>query len=231
MEEPPFDVVVRSRNEMPFAGLALARLRKQRGCLARIVFFDCGSTDGSRQEAEKHGLRIIHVEPTTYRPGAVLNRAMEATTSPIVAFVSADAIPLSERSLADLVAPFRDAPTLAATYGRQVARSGASVDAMLDGERALGDVGVAVRHGTYLSMAASAVRRDAWDAQPFDESLRCSEDVEWITRLRLRGWVTHYAAGAMFEHFLDDSLLTPPTSAMQAAQPSGCALSRIRGRA
>jgi hypothetical protein len=47
----------------------------------------------------------------------------------------------------------------------------------VDYARAFGDrAPVQTRRGAFFSMAASAIRRDVWEALPFDEKLRYSED-------------------------------------------------------
>jgi len=49
-------------------------------------------------------------------------------------------------------------------------------------------------------MAASAIRRDVWEALPFDEELRFSEDVDWTWRVRMIGREIRYVPDAVFEH-------------------------------
>lgn len=197
------DVVMRCRNEMPFATRALDALAAQRGVTPRVVFFDCGSTDGSREEAERRGVPIVDVDPRSYRPGQVLNQGMAQTESAVVAFINADAVALDPHALEALVAPMLSGAgsTLGATFGRQEARAGSSGLTRLDNERAFGrSEAVKTARGAFFSMAASAISRRAWRALPFDEQLRYSEDVDWTTRLRALGFRVEYRPGARFEH-------------------------------
>jgi rhamnosyltransferase len=201
------DVVVRCRNEMPHVPRALDALARQIGVHPRVHFFDCGSTDGSREVARDRGVRLLDVDPRTYRPGAVLNRAMNETASEVVAFVNADAIALDEEALASLVAPLVRDPSVAATFGRQVARPRATPTVQLDYQRAFGArEPVKLRLGHFFSMAASAVRRTTWEELPFDEGLRFSEDVHWTKRVSEAGSTIRYAPRARFEHSHDYSL-------------------------
>jgi GT2 family glycosyltransferase len=188
-ELPRVDVVVRCRNKMPYVATTLGRLLNQRGCLSRVLLLDCQSTDGSRSAAERLGVRVVDVGPTIGSAGAMMNHAMRITTSPVVVFVDADAIPLSETSVVRLVAAFAKSPTLAAAFGRQVPRR----------------LGVKAE-GASFSMAASAVNRTAWRGDAFDERLRYAEDVEWTTRVRRDGWTTEYVADAPFELSHDTTL-------------------------
>lgn len=201
------DVVMRCRNEMPHTRRALDALAAQRGVAVRVFFFDCGSTDGSREEAARRQLPIWDVDPGSYRPGQVLNRGMKQTSSDVVAFINADTVALDELSLVELVAPLRADPGLGATFGRQEPRAGASGLTRLDSERAFGKKAPApTARGAFFSMAASAIRRDCWALLPFDERLRYSEDVDWTTRLRALGFRVDYRPGARFEHSHEYSL-------------------------
>lgn len=201
------DVVVRCRNEMPHVPRALDALARQVGVRPRVHFFDCGSSDGSREVALERGVRLLDVDPASYRPGAVLNRAMSETSSEIVAFVNADAIALSDDALAALITPLVADASVAATFGRQVARPHAAKAVQLDYRRAFGaQEPVKLRRGHFFSMAASAVRRTTWQEVPFDEGLRFSEDVHWTKLVSEAGGSLRYASRARFEHSHDYSL-------------------------
>ena len=195
------DVVVRCRNEMPHLRRTLAALAAQEGVAPRVLFLDCESTDGSRGAAADFGVQIHEVKQAEYVPGAILNRAMAMTRSEVVAFVNGDAVPLDPFALAKLVEPLRSGGSeLAATWARQVPRPDADRATRADYLRAFGDAPVPLRRGQFFSMAASAVRREAWTALPFDERVRYSEDADWTVRAAALGWRALYVPGARFEH-------------------------------
>jgi rhamnosyltransferase len=195
------DVIVRCRNEMPHTKRTLDGLAAQTGTRARVLFIDCGSTDGSRDAAVADGCSIVDVAPEQYVPGAVLNAGMRRTRSELVAFVNADAVPVGTDALKHLVAPLvRGGPDLAASYGRQLPRADADPSTRLEYARAFGEAALETRLGTFFSMAASAIRRSTWQCLPFDEGLRYSEDVDWIRRAQALGFRVEYAAAAQFEH-------------------------------
>jgi len=185
---------------MPYTERTLDGLARQSPMGARVLFIDCRSTDGSREAAVASGAELVDLDPSEYVPGRVLNMGMRRTTSPIVAFVNADAVPLSDDALGRLVAPLeRDGPAVA-TFARQLARPDADPLTKLDYARAFGDRAIEVRLGPFFSMAASAIRRDAWEKLPFDEELRYSEDVDWVRRASSLGWAVTYVPDARFEH-------------------------------
>jgi GT2 family glycosyltransferase len=199
---PVIDVVVRCRNEMPYTRRTLEGLRRQVHPSARVLFVDCHSSDGSREAAHEANVdHVVDVDPDGYVPGAVLNLGMERTQTPIVAFVNADAVPLTDAALGQLVAPLLGGGPTVAAYARQVPRADADAVTQSDHARAFG-VGAPlhVRLGPFFSMAASAIRRDAWMRLRFDETLRYSEDVDWARRAGALGWQVAYVPQAAFEH-------------------------------
>ncbi|WP_437960428.1 glycosyltransferase [Sorangium sp. So ce119] len=198
------DVVVRCHDEMPLTQRTLEALARQEAPRARVLFIDSGSTDGSREAALQAGVEVLDWAPGTYMPGAVLNTGMDRTRSAVVAFVNADAVPRGRDALGRLLAPLLRGGATAAVYGRQVPRPAADALTQADHARAFPASGtLAVRRGTFFSMAASAIRRDVWERLPFDESLRYSEDVDWIRRAGALGWTVAYAPDAAFEHSHD----------------------------
>ncbi|MDH3377098.1 MAG: glycosyltransferase family 2 protein, partial [Gammaproteobacteria bacterium] len=173
------DVVVRCRNEMPHTRATLDMLQRQAYPTGKILFVDCGSTDGSREAAQQRvGFEIIDLDPSQYIPGRVLNMGMNRTESDVVAFINADAIPDDPSTLGALVAPLINDDSIAAGYGRQLARPSADRLTKMDYKRVFGSsTQVAMRRGRFFSMAGSAISRAVWTRLPFDEELRYSEDV------------------------------------------------------
>jgi hypothetical protein len=205
MGDPQVDVVVRCRNGMPFVESTIERLLHQRECSPRITFFDCGSSESNRRVVERHRLRIIDIAPTRAISGALMNHAMRVTTSQVVVFVNADAIPLAETTLSALLKEFHMTPVLAAAFGRQIARQ-PSLKAFTRDLLRGGDGLAAIRSRASFSLAAAAVHRSAWNQHAFDEQLRYAEDIEWTTRIRRDGWATSYVASAPFEQSQETTL-------------------------
>jgi len=190
------DVVVRCLNEMPHVTRTLRVLGQDPRLRVRV--FDSGSTDGSIDEAVRAGVQVVSSRSPKYVPGKVLNDAMRQTDSEVVAFVNADAVPLSQDAVTRLVEVCESGA--AAAFGRQVPRLDATPATRADYARAF----PASREGNglvhFFSMAASAIRRDVWEVVGFDEALRFSEDVDWTRRVRVLGRTIRYVPDAVVEH-------------------------------
>lgn len=197
--EPEVLVVMRCLNDAWIVGKTLDAVFDQRGVRPRVVAIDSGSRDGSIEILKGHPLTLIEIPPGTYIPGRVLNLGMRQGPQPIVAFLNSDCTPQHDRWLERLVAPFSDG-RVAATYGRQVARPDAHPLVVLDYERAFGDGSQAATWRHFFSMASSAVRRSVWEASPFDEAIRYSEDVHWSWHRRQEGWRIAYAGDSIAMH-------------------------------
>jgi rhamnosyltransferase len=191
-------VALRSRDDQPLADQTLAALARQT-VPHRLIAFDNASTDGTREAVAARASRLIDVPAGTYVPGRVLNDAMRLTDGPVVVFLNADCTPLHDDWLAHLLAGLDD-PAVGAVFGRQVPRPDTHPLHARDTEAAYGD---GRRQATWrhcFSMAASAVRRSDWQAAPFDEGLRYSEDIDWTWRLRQRGREVRYVPDAVAAH-------------------------------
>lgn len=191
-------VVMRSHNDMPIVADTLAALHAQR-VPHDLVSFENASVDGTRERMAVHSTRLHHVPDGAYVPGAVLNAAMRATDGDVVVFLNADCVPADEDWLATLLAPFAD-PAVAATFGRQFPRPGCDPMQARDTESTYGDGAGQLRWRHCFSMAASAVRRSVWEAMPFREDLRYSEDIDWTWRARQAGFRIAYAPDSRVYH-------------------------------
>lgn len=192
------DVVLRCRNDVVLLPATLAGLRRQSTPL-RIVAFDNASDDGSREILAHEADILIDVPAGAYVPGRVLNQAMRETRSDLVAFLNSDCEPLDENWLAPLVALMRD-PEVAAGFGCQMPRPDCLPWFARDTESTFGDGKDQAKWRHCFSMASSIVRRSAWEAAPFDEDIKYSEDIEWTWRARQAGHRIAYAADSRVYH-------------------------------
>lgn len=193
-------VVMRSKNDVELIGTTLEALRRQT-VPVRILNIDSGSTDGTLDVIRRFTDRLVRIAPEDYVPGRVLNLGMEETDGEIVIFLNSDTTPQDEFFVERILEGFED-ERQAASYGRQMPRPDCRALFARDTDRAFGDGVEASRWLHFFSMAASAIRRSAWESRPFDPEIRYSEDVEWTWWAKGAGWTVRYApeARAMHSH-------------------------------
>ncbi|MCB9896380.1 MAG: glycosyltransferase family 2 protein [Planctomycetes bacterium] len=104
---------------------ALAAWRAQEGVgELEILCPDSGSRDGTPEVVRRAGGRVVDVPPGTFDHGRTRNEAIAQVSAEFVILTVQDALPLSSRTAAALVAPLVADASLCATYGRQVPRPG-----------------------------------------------------------------------------------------------------------
>lgn len=197
-------VVLRSHDDQPLVAETLKSLRCQT-VKHRLLAFDNASTDGTCEAVARCADRLISVAHGDYVPGRVLNQGMKLAGGDLVVFLNADCTPCDETWLETLLAGF-DNEGVAAVFGRQIPRPGCQPHFARDIEDAFGDGGRQRAWRNRFSMAASAIRRTAWETWPFDESLSYSEDIDWTWRARQLGWQIRYAPDARALHSHNYSL-------------------------
>ena len=181
---------------------------------------DSGSSDGTREAVRRAGGRVVPVEQREFSHGGTRNEAVEGTDADFVILTVQDALPLSTRVAAELLAPLLADDGLAATYGRQVPRPGCHpvlaerIGGWAGGEepveQALGD-----REWTTLDPferlglirydhVIACMRRSAWEAEPF-APVSFGEDVDWAHRVIRGGGRLAFVPTAVVEHSHDRS--------------------------
>ncbi len=179
-------IVMRAKNEMPHATRALAALRSQRRTDWTLFAVDSGSTDGTLQAIREFlPFRLEEILPADYEPGPVLNRMIALTTEPIVVLLNADAVPLDDRWLENLVAPI-EAGIADATMSVQVPRPDAELLVADDYRRAYDPKNIKPGNEDFFSAVACAFRRGLWEDRPF-KSKGYSEDLAWARECRAAG--------------------------------------------
>lgn len=195
----PVAVIMRSKDEMPHVRRTLAMLARQRECPFVLYNVDSGSTDGTLEAIlEANPERLTRIRPEDYVPGRVLNLMVATTTSAVVVFLNADAVPLHEEWLARLVEPISRGEADAAC-SRQEPRADATFLVRFDHARAFNPKWLTPDNDTFFSAVSCAFRRSLWEKQRFREE-GIAEDLEWSRRCRRDGARFVYVPDSRVEH-------------------------------
>lgn len=123
----PITVAIPVRNGRPFLDDALHALRAQQiDRPIEILVADSGSTDGSREIARQQGAAIIDVQPEDFSHGGTRRLLSRQAQGAHIAFLTQDAVPASDRWLANLLDGFDMASDVGLVFGPYRPRPDAS---------------------------------------------------------------------------------------------------------
>jgi len=191
-------VIVRTFNVEWVVDQALFALMNQKDVEIDLMIVDSGSTDATLDMVSHYPHTLIEIEPGTYFPGKVLNRAVEAAKTDMVVFINSDVVLLNQYAIAKLIAPLEDSMT-AASFGRQVVRPEADLWVKHDYERAFPISGDKPEWMHY-SLPIAAMKKEAWELQKFYTDAWGSEDTHWGVEIKKKGYNVAYISDAIAMH-------------------------------
>lgn len=198
LNRPTVSIVMRTKDVADIVGQTLSALYSQTFQDFDLLVVDSGSTDATLDIVSRYPARVIHIAPEDYYPGRVLNRAIADTTGDIIVFLNSDVVALVPETLERLIAAFRRKSVMAA-FARQLPRPDAHDWVIRDYIEAYPDRAPAPVWQPY-SLPLAAMRREAWQIQPFYTDAWGSEDTEWGVRAKERGFEIAYVPEAIVMH-------------------------------
>ncbi len=191
----PIAIVMRCKNEMPHVRRTVEMLERQTVQTFELFAVDSGSTDGSLETLRKHCDHLLEIPPEDYAPGKVLNKSIGQIGHETIVLLNADAVPLAENWLENLLRPILE-NRADATFSKQTARPDARFIVAADYARAYDPAKIAAG---FFSAAACAFRRELWEQHPFREH-GYAEDAAWATACLAAGARIQLAAASVVEH-------------------------------
>jgi CMP-N-acetylneuraminic acid synthetase len=190
-------IIVRTKNEERWISSCLEAISRQTYTNFEVVLVDNDSTDKTVDKAQKYGVILVSID--RFKPGAAINRGIEASTGDVIVCLSGHCIPVDEYWLENLVKPLED-PTIGGVYGRQEPLAFTSD---LDKRDLLITFGLDERIQTkdsFFHNANSAFRRSLWSEYPFDEEVTNIEDRIWANQIQKAGYRIFYQPTASVYH-------------------------------
>lgn len=180
----------------------------------RVVVIDSGSDDGTDVAAERAGCDVVRIDRTSFDHGATRQQGVQRATTPLVAFLTQDAVP-APGWLAPLVAALDDSAVAGATARiLPFPESSALATRTVLASRSASERGFVARFAAGTFAALPAERRRA--AYVYDDVASCArrslllehplprtmmgEDVMWAEAMLERGLGIAYAPGSVVHH-------------------------------
>ena len=205
MSHPEISVVIRTFNEEKFLPALLQALSQQRYQDFETIVVDSGSMDKTREIAGKKADKLLPIESHDFTFGHSLNIGIQEASGKYIALASAHTLPVNGQWIGKLVEPLHDNNT-AMVYGRQVGGETSKFGEIQDMRRTFGLERKVMRPPQFFANNAnSAIRKDLWQAHPFDENLLGLEDIEWAKYWMERGYQVVYEPEASLYHIHEES--------------------------
>jgi rhamnosyltransferase len=200
-------VIIPTRN----AGPEFRRcLQPVRACceVARCLVVDSGSTDGSAELAAELGCEVVAIAPQTFNHGSTREMARSLLDTPIIVFLTQDAILTDPDAILRLIAPIRSGAADIA-YGRQLPKPGSDLFESLprlfnypevSAIRRIGDV---PEHGVFTffcSNSFAAYRQASLDRVGGFPTVLTNEDYFVTAAILKQGGAIAYVAEAQAWH-------------------------------
>ena len=199
-------IVIRTLNEaehLPALLEGIARQRYPEGDI-ETVLVDSGSTDGTLEIAERHGVNLQHIDKKEFSFGRSLNIGCDAASGDALLFISGHCIPASERWVAELVRPLGQ-DNVVYSYGAQWGGKDSRFSEKQIFAKYFPDTSAVPQEGFFCNNANSALLKRVWSNTRFDEVLTELEDMHLAKRLVEQGHGIAYVAEAPVYHLHDES--------------------------
>ncbi len=191
-------IIVRTKNEERWIGSCLEAIGRQTRKDVEIILVDNLSTDKTVEKACQNGVKLVTIRE--FKPGAAINRGIEASSGEIVVCLSGHCIPVDENWLDNLVSELDD-ETIGGIYGRQ---EPLAFTPDLDKRDLLITFGLDRREqvkDSFFHNANSAFRRSLWEQFSFDEEVTNIEDRLWAHTIQKAGYKIVYEPSASVYHY------------------------------
>lgn len=205
MKSPDCSIVIRAYNEETHIGRLLQGILEQTVSHPEIILVDSGSTDHTREIAEKFPVEVVTIAPQDFTFGRSLNLGIARTTAPFVVMASAHVYPVYPDWLEKLLEPFTNERT-ALTYGKQRGSSSTHFSEHQIFHQWYPEVSVSRQSIPFCNNANAAIRREVWVQHPYDETLPGLEDLEWGKWAQEQSYDISYCAEAEVIHVHNESL-------------------------
>lgn len=198
-------IIIRSFNEEKHIGRLMEGISKQSNYASiEVILVDSGSTDNTVKIARMYGAKIVNIKPQDFSFGRAINVGCQAAQGQFLLFASAHVYPLYTDWVERMLAPFSN-PKVALVYGRQVGNELTKYSEHQLFKKWFPIVSNYAQSIPFCNNANAVVRKELWQAQPYDEYLTGLEDLDWATKIQAKDYVIAYEAAAPIVHVHEET--------------------------
>jgi glycosyltransferase involved in cell wall biosynthesis len=184
---PMVSVVVTAYNVRPFIAETLRSVISQPYSNFEVIVIDDGSTDGTAEILESWSSepRVRIIRQANKGSSSARNAGARAAKGEFLAFIDGDDLATPQR-LQSSIAALREYPDSALSYGRidLIDETGHTLSRRRSSRYRSGWIAGELRYRNFIPFSAITVRQCAFEQiGGFDESIRSSEDWEFLWRL------------------------------------------------
>ncbi|MCX5693740.1 MAG: glycosyltransferase [Candidatus Omnitrophica bacterium] len=217
-------VVILTKNEEGCIGAVLEMVfRQEFDGDYEVIAIDSGSHDATLEIAGRYPVRVIEIKPEEFGHGQTRNLGVKLSKGKYVVFLTADAVPVNNVWLGNLIRPLKENINIVGVYGRQIPKkecypteardilAGTGLVAKIKfinpaDQKQIDHFNKHVWKYITFSNVSSAYRRDLLEQHPFAEDLLAVEDQEWAYRLIKNGRMICYEPTSSVYHSHNDGL-------------------------
>lgn len=199
-------VVVRAYNEAEHLPKLFHGLEHQTRRPDQTILVDSGSTDDTVACARRLGVdEVVDIPKSEFTFGRSLNLGCAAAVGDLIVIPSAHVAPVYDTWIERLTQPLELDPKVAVAYGRQIGDARTRYSEQLIMQRWFPNESIPRQSHPFSNNANSAIRRDLWESEPYDEGLTGLEDLDFAKRMLDRGWYVSYVAEAPVVHVHEET--------------------------
>ncbi len=203
-------VLIPTCNAASFLGGLLGALIRQRLENFEVIVVDSSSTDGTVSIAKAYGVQTHVIPKDEFDHGGTRTFVGRVAKGDILVYLTQDALPVVETTVATLVQPFYEDDRIGITFGRQLPYVQATPFAQhlryfnypdqsytrtFDDRASLG-IRAAFCSNSFAAYRRSALEMVGW----FQEGLIMGEDLHACAKMLKRGYRVRYVADAVVYH-------------------------------
>lgn len=200
-------IIIRTLNEAKYLGELLEIIGSQdlkNEFKLEVIVVDSGSSDSTLSIAKSFNCKIINIRRDEFSFGRSLNIGCKNAIGKYLVFISGHCIPSSAEWVFNLIKPIKN-NEVQLTYGRQVSGPDSKLSESNIFKKFYPKTSSIPQNHFFFNNANSAVLKDVWEYELFNEELTGLEDMYFAKKVAEDGKKIGYVTEAKVYHLHNES--------------------------